>query len=73
MPKTCTKSAHNPHTKILAICYNLGMSYFTEERRLLAAGLPLDDIITICASMRREGGLSEFVAMAERSAKHSED
>lgn len=34
----------------------------------MAAGLPLDEVITLCQSMRREGGLTEFVAaLAERS------
>ena len=41
------------------------MNYFSEERRLIAAGIPLDEAITICASMRREGGLAEFVAAME--------
>lgn len=65
MPKTCTQNAHKTHTKILPACYNLIMNYFSEERRLIAAGLPLDEAITICVSMRREGGLPEFVAAME--------
>lgn len=61
----CTQNAQKAHTKILATCYNLIMNYFSEERRLIAAGIPLDEAITICASMRREGGLAEFVAALE--------
>lgn len=65
----CTQNAHKAHTKILATCYNLIMNYFSEERRLIAAGIPLDEAITICASMRREGGLAEFVAAMEERGK----
>lgn len=61
----CTQNAHKAHTKILATCYNLIMNYFSEERRLIAAGIPLDEAITLCQSMRREGGLAEFVAAME--------
>lgn len=35
----------------------------------MAAGLPLDEAITLCQSMRREGGLAEFVAAAEERGK----
>lgn len=62
----CTKTAHKRHTSFFANCYNLTMkTYFTDERRLMAAGLPLDEAICICQSMRREGGLPEFVAAVE--------
>lgn len=61
----CTQNAHKAHTKIFATCYNLIMNYFSEERRLIAAGIPLDEAITLCQSMRREGGLPEFVAAME--------
>lgn len=66
----CTQNAHKAHTKNFAICYNLIMkTYFTAERRLMAAGLPLDEAITLCQSMRREGGLPEFVAALEERGK----
>lgn len=68
--KTCTQTTHKAHTRIFATCYNLIMeTYFTAERRLMAAGLPLDEAITLCQSMRREGGLAEFVAAAEERGK----
>lgn len=37
----------------------------TEERRLLAAGMPLEDAISNCYAMRREGSLPSFVAEQE--------
>ena len=36
-----------------------------EERRLLSIGFPLEDAISICFSMRREGTLSDFVYQQE--------
>lgn len=41
----------------------------TDKRRLLAAGMPLEDAISNCYAMRREGTLREFIADAERSHK----
>lgn len=37
----------------------------TEERRLLATGMPLDEIINTCHDMRRDGTLPEFVSRKE--------
>lgn len=38
----------------------------TEERRLMAAGMPLDEAISICHSLRRERDeLPEFVRKKE--------
>lgn len=36
-----------------------------EERRLLATGMPLDEIINTCHDMRRDGTLPEFVSRKE--------
>lgn len=41
----------------------------TEERRLLAAGMPLEDAISNCCSMRRDGSLPAFVAEQEHRHK----
>ena len=38
----------------------------TYERRLLASGMPLEDAISNCHALRREGGLQEFVAKQEQ-------
>lgn len=37
----------------------------TDERRLLAAGMPLEDAISNCHALRREGRLAEFVIREE--------
>lgn len=37
----------------------------TEERRLMASGMPLEDAISNCHALRREGTLREFVAEHE--------
>lgn len=37
----------------------------TDERRLLATGMPLEDAISNCYAMRREGTLPEFVRKEE--------
>lgn len=37
----------------------------TEERRLLRTGMPLEDIISTCHTLRRDGTLPEFVASEE--------
>ena len=37
----------------------------TDERRLMAAGMPLDYAISNCCAMRREGTLTEFVSEQE--------
>lgn len=42
----------------------------TEERRLLATGMPLDEIINTCHAMRRDGTLPEFIAHKERHTCH---
>lgn len=42
----------------------------TEERRLLAAGMPLEDAISNCHAMRREGTLSDFVSNEEAKRHH---
>lgn len=38
----------------------------TEERRLLATGMPLEDAISNCHSLRREGSLRDFVEEHEK-------
>lgn len=38
----------------------------TEERRLMATGMPLEDAISNCYAMRREGNLREFVREKEQ-------
>lgn len=38
----------------------------SEERRLLMAGMPLEDAISNCHAMRREGTLPEFVEQQEQ-------
>lgn len=37
----------------------------TDERRLMTAGMPLEDAISNCCAMRREGTLPEFVSEQE--------
>lgn len=41
----------------------------SDERRLLATGIPLEDAISMCHDMRRDGTLSEFVKNEE--SKHT--
>lgn len=36
-----------------------------DERRLMALGVPLEDAITICDDLRREGTLEEFIQARE--------
>lgn len=38
----------------------------TDERRLLASGMPLEDAISNCYAMRREGTLPEFIRQQEK-------
>lgn len=38
---------------------------FSEERRLLHIGFPLEDAITLCSSMRRDGELETFIQYQE--------
>lgn len=33
----------------------------TAERKLLGTGAPVEDIISMCSSLRRDGGLEEYV------------
>lgn len=40
----------------------------TEERRLLATGMPLEDAISMCRDLRRDGTLREFVRKEEQHA-----
>lgn len=37
----------------------------SEEWRLVCIGFPLEDAISLCASMRREGTLNEFIKNEE--------
>lgn len=39
----------------------------TEERRLAATGMPLEDAISMCRDMRRDGTLPEFVRKEEEN------
>lgn len=41
----------------------------TEERRLMAAGMPPEDAISMCNDLRRDGTLREFV-QREESGRH---
>ena len=43
-----------------------GGPLMTEERRLLTTGMPLEDIVSNCCAIRREGTLREFVEKCER-------
>jgi len=50
----------------------------TDERRLISIGIPLEDAITICMEMRRDGGLEEYIQAQEaeyrrRCAAYVED
>lgn len=46
----------------------------TEERRLMAAGLPLEDAISICHDLRRERDeLSKFIRRKEAERRERED
>lgn len=38
---------------------------FSEERRLLHIGFPIEDAITLCDSMRRSGELESFIQNQE--------
>lgn len=42
----------------------------SDERRLLAAGMPLEDAISMCDDLRREGTLREFVDDKEKERWH---
>lgn len=42
----------------------------TDERRLMAAGMPLEDAISMCADMRRDGTLPAAVEKAENDRAH---
>lgn len=45
----------------------------TEERRLMNAGIPLEDAISMCYDLRREGTLSEFVRSAEQNRRRRDN
>lgn len=40
-----------------------------EERRLMQLGWPIEDALTFCFSIRREGGLESFVKAQEEKAQ----
>ena len=40
-----------------------------EEIRLIRLGWPLEDALTLCFSMRKEGGLAAFVEAEEARAR----
>lgn len=40
-----------------------------EEQRLIKIGFPLDDVINICHSMRKDGSLETFVEEQEQIYK----
>lgn len=42
----------------------------SDERRLLAAGMPLEDAISMCDDLRREGALRELVDGKEKERRH---
>lgn len=42
----------------------------TEERRLIATGMPLEDAISNCHAMRRNGKLDKFVRTEEHNNRH---
>ena len=37
-----------------------------DERRLVALGIPLEDAISICDDLRREGALEEYIQAQEK-------
>jgi len=41
-----------------------------EEQRLTKLGYPLEDAVSLCHSLRREGTLEEFVAEEEAGQTH---
>lgn len=45
----------------------LEVTIMTEERRLLATGMPLEDAISNCHALRRDGTLTDFVEKQERA------
>jgi len=47
----------------------LEVSTMTEERRLMNTGIPLEDAISMCYDLRREGTLSEFIRSAEQNRR----
>lgn len=40
-----------------------------EERRLMALGFPLEDAVTLCHSLRKEGTLEDFVRQQEKELR----
>lgn len=38
----------------------------TEERRLMMAGIPIEDAICMCNCLRREGDLEDYVRREEK-------
>lgn len=38
----------------------------TEERRLMATGMPLEDAISMCYDLRRDGTLPDYVRKKEQ-------
>jgi len=40
-----------------------------EEQRLISFGYPLEDALTLCHSLRREGLLEKFIEEEEKSIK----
>lgn len=45
----------------------------SNEMRLVAAGIPLEDAVMICFAMRKSGGLEEFIRQEEEKAKDRVD
>ena len=41
-----------------------------EEQRLVAVGLPLEDAVTVCHSMRRDGLIDEFMHEVDKLSVH---
>ncbi len=42
----------------------------SEERRILEAGVPLEDAISLCHALRREGSLSDFASRLETECRN---
>lgn len=43
----------------------------SEEQRLISIGFPLEDALTICYSLRKEGTLRQFVEEQEKAHRQS--
>lgn len=42
-----------------------------EEQRLMSIGFPIDDVVSLCHSLRKDGTLGEFVIGEEKKYRES--